>query len=66
MTNIYIVKGDLVFWDYAVMGVYSSKEKANKAILSILKKYTQDELNEVENYNNLDNYGLVIEEYSVQ
>lgn len=64
--TVYVVQGDIMFWDYQVVAVYDTLAGAEAGRAQIIKQLTDEECDEITSeLPDIEYAGLVIDEFSV-
>lgn len=64
--TVYVVRGDIMFWDYQVVAVYDTLAGAEAGQAQIIKQLTDEECDEITSeLPDIEYAGLVIDEFSV-
>lgn len=64
--TVYVVRGDIMFWDYQVVAVYDTLAGAEAGRAQIIKQLTDEECDEITSeLPDIEYAGLVIDEFSV-
>lgn len=64
--TVYVVRGDIMFWDYQVVAVYDTLAGAEAGRAQIIEQLTDEECDEITSeLPDIEYAGLVIDEFSV-